>query len=160
MGTKLNITQHAFTSGQASGSVEGRTDVQLLQSAAKIIINGTPIEQGPIVGRTGTEFIGEVKYRYKTTVLEEFIFARNEALVIEIGDYYFRFYVNGGLVTINSFAAGLPEDAPIFYPGDIVLYGGRNYRCIKKDDTVVDTDYATALARTRYWDLLDISEQK
>jgi hypothetical protein len=96
---KTTITQHAFTTGIVGDNLAGRTDIRQLESGVKKAINVLPLEQGPLVGRTGTEFVAETKYSDKKTRLVPFRFSVDEAVTIEMGDYYIRFFINGAPVT-------------------------------------------------------------
>lgn len=125
---KLAITQHAFTTGQVSNSVIRRRDVKQLESAVKLATNCFPIKQGPLLHRTGTEFISEVKYSDKITRIKEFVFSVEQALILEIGDYYIRFYVSGAQIVKAYSAWATTTDYKV---GDLVTESGNYYRCLE-----------------------------
>jgi hypothetical protein len=146
MSTKIPITQSAFTSGVIGASAQARHDVNQLLSGAAEIVNSLPLEQGGLVHRLGTEFIGEVKFSAKITRLEPFIFSVDQALVLEIGDKYIRFWLNGGLV-IGAYTAWVTTTE--YKVGSLVTEGGNHYRALV---THQSGTFATDLADEK-WEL-------
>ena len=57
-----------------------------------------PFPQGAITKRPGTYYVSAVKDSADTTVLIPFKFSTVQNYVIEVGDLYFRFYRNRGVV--------------------------------------------------------------
>lgn len=123
----LSVTQDSFTTGAVNDLVAARQNVSQLSSAVARLVNGLPIEQGPIKFRTGTEFVGETKYNDKYSIVVEFKFSVRQTLVLEVGDKYIRFYKDGRLV-IKDYAAW--ETATVYAVGDLVTESGSYYRCL------------------------------
>lgn len=99
---KVDVIQTSFAGGEFGPSLFGRTDIAQYANACAIVQNFLPRPYGPAISMPGTTFIKEVKTSTKKTRLIKFIFNRTDAYVIEMGDLYFRFYTNGGIVVTTG----------------------------------------------------------
>jgi hypothetical protein len=150
---KISHTQHAFTSGKITPNLLARKDVELFASAIQEADNVLPLKQGPLKGNTGTEFIEEVKYSNKVTRLFPFVFSVEESLLLEVGEYYIRFYLNGGQIQ-TSYTAW--AEGGVCTNGALFTYDGGYYRCTGNHTATDDfTDFddlfeATTAADTVY----------
>lgn len=86
----------SFTTGELSPLMYGRVDFAKYPSGLRTLLNYLIRPHGPAYRRPGTHFIAEVKDSSKFTRLIKFEFSTTQAYVIEAGDLYFRFYLNGG----------------------------------------------------------------
>lgn len=91
--------QSNFTGGEFSPLLDGRVDSDRYKSGLKTCVNYVPTLQGPLTRRPGTKFGGEVKTSSKLTRVLPFEFSTTQAYTIEMGEYYFRFWKNNGIVT-------------------------------------------------------------
>lgn len=80
--------------GEMSPWIEGRTDYAQYPKALRRCDNFLPLIQGPITKRPGTRFVRGVKTNSKKVRLIPFIFSDAEALILEFGDGYIRFFKN------------------------------------------------------------------
>ena len=90
--------QTNFTSGEVSPLLLGRVDTQKYFNGAQKIENFIVKPQGGIIRRSGTRFVKEVKDSTKLTILFDFRFSNNDAIIIEFGEHYCRFYQNGARI--------------------------------------------------------------
>ena len=88
----------AFTAGEFSPRLHGRTDLAKYGSAAEEIENFIVHPHGGLTRRPGTEYIGEVKDSSAVTRLIPFEFSTTQAYVLEFGNLYMRVYKDGGRV--------------------------------------------------------------
>lgn len=102
---KIDTIQTNFSSGELAPALLGRTDIAQYSNACAVLENFLCRPYGPIISTPGTEFINDTKFTtsgsnriYGKTRIIPFIFSRNDAYVIEVGDGYFRFYTDGAVV--------------------------------------------------------------
>jgi hypothetical protein len=86
-----------FNGGEWSPSLYGRTDLARYANACKRMENFIPLVQGAATRRPGTRFITRTKSDGVVRLIA-FEFSVLQAYVIEAGDGYFRFYMNGGQI--------------------------------------------------------------
>lgn len=65
---------------------------------AKTMTNFIPHIQGPVSNRSGFKYIAETKTSSKTSRLIPFEFSTEQAYVLEFGESYIRYYMNGGQI--------------------------------------------------------------
>jgi len=87
-----------FSSGEVSPLIYGRVDLQQYFNGLKEAENCLVRPYGLIMRRPGLQFINEVKDSTKVTRLLEFVFNESDAFIIEMGEFYFRFYTLGAVV--------------------------------------------------------------
>ena len=85
----------SFNAGELSPKMDARSDVEKYAMGCKILENFINLPQGGVQRRAGTEYIANVKYNDKNTRLIPFNFSNESAVVIEIGDFYMRFFKDG-----------------------------------------------------------------
>ena len=85
-----------FTAGELSPRLEGRVDVERYHQGVKTLENFLVHPHGGAQRRAGTRFIAEVKDSSKAVRLVPFVFNEDQAYVLEMGDYYLRFYADQG----------------------------------------------------------------
>lgn len=105
--------QSSFSSGELSPYLRGRTTLAQYTNGCQELQNMVVLPQGGVTKRPGTEFIREVKDSSKNTVLIPFVIGSDQSYILEFGDYYVRFYRNGGIllstaaITNGTFATNL-----------------------------------------------------
>lgn len=83
-----------FNGGEISEDLYGRTDLLKAVGGCKVFKNFLPNIQGTATFRGGFKFAGQTKNNARTLLLD-FTFTENDALTIEVGNLYMRFYKNG-----------------------------------------------------------------
>lgn len=91
----ISSYQRAFNAGEVSPAMFGRIDDGKYQTGLAKARNVLIEPQGPIVKRPGFAYVNETKEVDSGVVLIPFNFNSEQNLVIEMGDRYFRFHVNG-----------------------------------------------------------------
>jgi hypothetical protein len=91
-----------FNSGEWSPAMESRTDTKGYATACFRLENFIPQVQGPARRRPGTRFVAEVKFSDRATALIPFTRQVSNAFMIEVGDFYMRFYQNHQQVVIDQ----------------------------------------------------------
>lgn len=98
MGRPFKYIQSVFNRGEISPRIVGRVDIDAYYNALKYSVNMLPFPQGAVTKRPGTYYVSTVKDSADTTILMPFKFSTVQNYVIEVGDLYFRFYRNRGVV--------------------------------------------------------------
>lgn len=142
-----SIIQRSFAAGELAPSYHARADLAKYLAGARTLVNWFIRKAGGISNRAGFYFINEVKDSDDEVILLRYVSEQvGGSVLIEMGDGYFRFYNNGGLVTVSAVT---PYDSGDPYvPGDIVSDGGVNYYCVAAAapaDAPPDTDFWYAM---------------
>jgi hypothetical protein len=87
-----------FTSGELSPQMRGRFDIARHNNGCELLENWIVSPIGPAIMRPGLIFVAETKDSSKLSRLFPFKFNTEQAYVIEAGDEYFRFLMNGGQI--------------------------------------------------------------
>lgn len=94
----VHTIQPSFAGGEFAPSLYGRVDLQKYSIGCKTVRNFIIHKHGGASNRPGTKFIAETKYSNKKARLVPFEFSTVQAYVIEFGDKYCRFYMNGAQI--------------------------------------------------------------
>lgn len=130
---KVSPIQGNFNAGELSPLMYGRIDADKYKQGLATCLNYIPTIQGGLSRRPGTIYGGEAKYSNKFTRLEPFEFSTTQAYMLEIGDFYVRFWANNGIVTYppkiitgvtNAFPCKITSASHGFSNGDRVLVSG------------------------------------
>lgn len=92
----------SLNSGELSPLLDGRVDKEFYAAGAKTLENFIPTVQGPIVQRSGTGYVKEVKASANRTLLIPFQFNVEQAYALEFGDLYMRVHKDHAPVTLAS----------------------------------------------------------
>jgi len=90
--------QGNFTTGEVTELMAGKVDLAKYYNACALLENMLILPFGGVVKRGGTEFIAEAKHHDKGCRLVRFEYSTEQAYVLEFGDYYIRFYKDGGQI--------------------------------------------------------------
>lgn len=97
-----------FVGGELSPEMFGRLQDAKYQNGAAVLQNAVAKVAGPAYRRPGLAFVHAAKYADKKARLVSFTYSTSQTLVIEMGEGYFRFYHDGGVVLTGA----LPEYRP------------------------------------------------
>ena len=117
--------KQAFSGGEISPEMFGRIADNKFQQGAATMRNFIAKPQGPAQNRPGFAFVREVKDSTKSTRLLSFTFNTTQTMVIEMGDYYFRFHTQGQTLFYNDGAAW--SNSTTYAIGDIAKHNNVNY---------------------------------
>lgn len=92
----------AFTSGELSPLLEGRTDLEKYFRGAQTLENMIVRPQGGVSRRSGTKFVAEVENSTKESRLIPFEFNVTQAYVLEFCNLALRIYKDGGQIVSGS----------------------------------------------------------
>ena len=151
---KVTPIYTSFVGGEFSPFLFGRTDVTHYYNACETLENMLVRPYGLAIRTQGTKFINEVKDSTKAVRLLKFVFNRADSYVIEMGEYYFRFYTNlGQVVKTLGDTTGWITATP-YVVGNFVKESSIIYYCIVDHTSGV---FATDLTAGK-WVAQDIYE--
>ncbi len=107
--------QANFNKGELSPLLYGRVDFDGYKTGLATCLNHILQVQGPVTRRPGTIYMARTKFTTATRLLR-FRFSTTQAYVIEVGNYYMRFYANHGQVQ----SGGVPVEIETPYPASAV----------------------------------------
>jgi len=95
---KQNQIINSFNAGELSRRMDSRTDIAKYSTGCRILENFLIRVEGGVTKAPGTYYGNEAKHSDKTTILRSFVFSADQAYMLEFGDYYIRFYVDGARI--------------------------------------------------------------
>lgn len=93
-----HLIQNNWTAGEWSERLYAREDVANYANASAVMLNMLPYPQGPATRRMGTIFVNTAKFGDRPARLIRFIFGREDAYILEVGDGYTRIHRARGTV--------------------------------------------------------------
>lgn len=93
---RITLLQTNFTAGEVSPRMLGRVDIARYQNGAELMENCWPLVHGGAIRRDGTLFCAAAKLANKRSRLIPYVFNKDQAYVIEVGDLYMRFFYSTG----------------------------------------------------------------
>lgn len=94
MPAQFRFAQTSFSAGEVSPEMWGRTDTAKHQNGLKKSVNAYISPFGGAVRRNGSRFVNTAKYSNKDVVLIKFVFSVDQSYMVELGEFYMRFYIN------------------------------------------------------------------
>lgn len=115
---RANPIFNAFTQGELSPKVDGRTDIKSYYQGCRELRNMVVYPHGGATKRPGFLFVAGAKYNNKKSILIPFQYNALQAYMIEAGDQYLRFFMDGGQIL----SGGNPyELATTYLEADLAL---------------------------------------
>lgn len=127
--SKFNPIISSFNAGELSPLVGGQPALAKYQAGLATCRNFIPRVEGALVRRGGTRFVAEAKSSTLNTRLARFVFAADDAFVLEFGDIHIRFFTDHGVLLLEAAQAWDTDTDYVFR--DYVTDGGVEYFCIK-----------------------------
>ncbi len=90
--------QASLNGGEISPLLYSRPDLAKFQTSLARCVNFVPLPQGGVTRRPGTRYVADAKSASTAIRLIPFIFSRQQAYILEFGDEYVRFFMNGGQI--------------------------------------------------------------
>lgn len=145
-----NVAKRSFATGEAAPALCARSDIAAYQSALRTLLNGYVMRTGGIQSRPGTTYKGATKSNAAARLIRCVFNATTQNYVLEFGNLYVRFWLNGAQVTVSGVAAW--ADATVYAEGDIKSYSGTNYYCIAAHTSATaDNRPSTGATWTTKW---------
>ena len=86
----------SFAGGEITPELAGRLELVKFQTGLALVRNFITLPHGPAARRPGFEFINEAKTSTSAVRLMPFAFSATQTAVLEFGDLYIRFHIDGG----------------------------------------------------------------
>lgn len=91
----IRVTQTSYNSGELGELMVGRVDDSKYAAGLRLCKNALVTPQGPVKNRSGFQFVREVKYPDRKTLLIPFAYSADQTMIVELGDHYARFHTLG-----------------------------------------------------------------
>lgn len=125
----------SFAGGEITPELAGRLDLTKYQTGLALCRNFITLPHGPAARRPGFEFINEAYNVNEKVRLIPFQFSADQSVVLEFGNQYVRFHINGGTLLETPKAIGsvvgdtvTTVSAHGYVSTDWVFIGGRYLR--------------------------------
>lgn len=92
------LSINSFTAGTLSPRMDGRTDLDFYYNGLKELENMSVFVHGGLTKRPGTKYIATAKNSNNEVRLIPFKYSEDTAYILELGEGYIRFYMDGGQV--------------------------------------------------------------
>jgi hypothetical protein len=151
----VQIGKFSFVGGELAPALWSRVDLQRYHIGARKLRNFLIHPTGGASNRPGLQFITKPKYANKKCRGVGFEFSTEQVYSIEFGEYYCRFYMNGGqIIAPESTAAWVT--ATVYYIGDFVKVSNVIYR--SKTNHTSGAGNPTPPGNTTDWEASNIYE--
>lgn len=110
---KASPALRSFNAGEFSVLMQGRTDVDRYPASLRELRNFITAPQGPVIRRSGTVHVARSCCDDSPSCLVPFVFARDQALNVEVSDGMFRFVTEDGVVTYDEVYAAVVSTEPL-----------------------------------------------
>ncbi|MBP2635055.1 MAG: hypothetical protein H6Q72_962 [Firmicutes bacterium] len=107
--------QPSFAAGELAPALRRRTDLQKYAIGADTIKNMVVLPQGGLQARIGTKYVASVKAPLNSTRLVSFAYNTAQAYILEFGDYYVRFFMDGAQIVVSD-TDSTPYEVATPYP--------------------------------------------
>lgn len=122
------LVQPSFSAGELSPKLYGRVDLQRYSSGVAIARNMVVLPEGGLQNRAGTRYValtGDGLADQRPVRVVPFRFSTDQAYVVELGEFYARFFANGAPVRVT--AAPAWSNATTYAKKAFVTSGGVTY---------------------------------
>ena len=119
----------SFNAGELSPLLSSRLDIAKYESGCQLLENFIILPYGGVIRRPGTQYLGRAKYADKKVRLIGFNFSTTTNFVLELGNYYIRFWTNGIQVAKPTDGVSAWVTAHAYPFGEYVMQGGLMYVC-------------------------------
>jgi hypothetical protein len=127
----LSTIQTSFARGEITPELAQRIDLAAYTIGAKKIENMCVLPQGGVQSRTGTYFTEETKNSAQKSRLVDFVFSTTQAYMLEFGDHYIRFYMNGGTIVKTLADTSAWNSGTTYAIASFVQYNSKIYRSLQ-----------------------------
>lgn len=134
------ITQNSFTTGEISPEVAERTDLEKYKSALLQAKNAVVSPYGSVSRRTGSKYIGAIKYADKEAVLVPFMDSSDRSYLLEVGYKYIRVWKDEVMEQEITTPFEYPKELDFTQSGDTAFICSGRYPVYE-------------LLHGRYWEL-------
>lgn len=98
----LRDIQATFGGGEFTPALWGRNDIQKYKTGLRAARNGTILPQGGFRNRAGTAYVAKVGDSTNAVRLLPFVASTTQAYMVELGNFYARFFLNDSPVLDGS----------------------------------------------------------
>jgi len=123
-----SVIQRSFGAGELAPALHARADLVKYAQGLRTCRNFLVKREGGVTNRPGLRYIATAKDNADNKFLFRYESEIGGSILIEAGNGYLRFYLNGARIVVSGVAAY--NGGTAYVPGDLVLSGGTNYYCL------------------------------
>lgn len=124
---RATFLQTNFNGGEWSPLAMGRADIKKYSSALATCQNYVPTCQGALTRRPGTRYIAPARDSSVACRLIPYEYSTSQAYILEFGNYYLRFYTNGGQLLNNTATAYRTASVTFTVTGSLVNWTSHGF---------------------------------
>lgn len=141
--------QRSFTAGEVSPALYARTDLAAYARGLRTLRNAVVMKTGGAQSRAGTTYKGSTKSNTWTRLIAV-AFDDDQNYILELGNGFLRFRLNGDLVTATIVGAWANTTA--YTIGQVVSHSGTNYVALQSHTSNTANDRPNdGTNRADYW---------
>ncbi len=144
--------QPSFAGGELSPALAARVDIAKYGTGLKTARNATVLPQGGIRNRAGTKMIAQAGNGLYRVRLIPFVASTTQSFMLEFGQYYIRFYIDGGQVQMPTTNTPAWVSGTAYFVGQYVLNSGTQYYCLVAN--TASSSFSNDLA-AGYWEVMN-----
>lgn len=131
----LNLIRPSFAGGEYAPALCSRVDIARYNIGAKLLRNMIVHPTGGTSNRTGFRYVATTKTDGKKVILVPFKFSTTQTYMLEFGEYYCRFYKDGGQIQsggaayeiVTPYAEDDLEDISFTQSADVLFLAHPDY---------------------------------
>lgn len=124
-----SVIQRSFSGGELAPALHARADLAKYTTGLRTCRNFLVRREGGVSNRAGFRFVDACKFTTDKVFLLRYVSPESgNSLLIEAGDSYLRFYLNGAAIEVSGVVAW--SGATAYVPGDLVSRLGVNYYAV------------------------------
>lgn len=128
MGATSPTFNRSFAAGELSPALAMRADLARYQQGLRTCRNFIVLRSGGASNRSGTRYVNPCKTNLANVRIIPYVGdVVGTSMLIEAGNGYLRFYLDGGLVTVDISGVASWSNATAYVIGDLVKSGGNIY---------------------------------
>lgn len=141
----IHLVQGTFAGGEFSPALTGRVDIAKYSTGLNKARNVIVMPSGGLRNRPGTKMVASAGDSTKQVRLIPFVAATNAAYIIELGNFYAKFYTQDAVVNLGAANAWVTLTS--YVVGNFVTFGGQIYYCLVANSSGT---FATDLAAGKW----------
>lgn len=111
----MKFPQPSLAGGELGPGLQGRVDISRYQTSVKKSLNFIVRPTGGLIKRPGLILAGDVKNPAKPPRIIPFVYSTEIKYLVEVGEFYMRFWVLAGRSYVPLLSGGLPVEVVTLY---------------------------------------------
>lgn len=141
MANPTSVFQRAFVGGELAPALHARADLGKYITGLRRCRNFVVQRHGGVTNRPGLRYIGATKTTSINVMLLRYVSeVPGQSLLLELGNGYIRFYLNGAALQVDPLTIDPWSNAIAYLVGDLAINGGTVFYSLKAQTGAATTD--------------------